>query len=131
MLKKVASAELRVHVVWVPILPSDDEAAARQAAARFAEPRLRSYWDPDRALGNALGRVLALPPGRLDEGRAQGIAWDVYLLYERGARWSEPAPAPTFWMHQLDQVTPVVAPELDGAALRARVEAALGVVRKF
>ena len=118
--------ELRAYVVWIPILPGDDAAAAERAAASVHDARATQLWDGGRALGDALGRVLGLPAR--GAGRAYGVAWDVYLLYPRGARWPGAAgelTRPAMWMQQLDDVGPDVAPELDGRALRAEVEASL------
>jgi hypothetical protein len=118
--KQLRSPDLRVYVVWVPILPDDDAQAAARAARRFTDPRVAHYWDPDRALGLSLGARLGVPPR--DPGRTTGVAWDVYLLYGRGARWAD---APVFWMSQLDDMPAVKAPRLDGAALRERLGALL------
>jgi hypothetical protein len=108
---------VRVDVVWVPILDGDDLPAARHACAALAAP-IGCYWDAARTLSSALGAALGLR--RRDDG-SPGLAWDVYLLYDRGARWSTPPPAPAFWMHQLTGALPL-APRLDGAALRRRVD---------
>jgi hypothetical protein len=45
-------------------------------------------------VGDAFARSLKL----------QGTAWDVYLVYDRNVRWdgADP-PAPSFWMHQLQE----------------------------
>jgi hypothetical protein len=49
-------------------------------------------WDGERASGTLMAKTLAL----------KGSAWDVYLLYAPGVKWTgEQPPAPTFWMHQL------------------------------
>jgi hypothetical protein len=116
VVKPAAAPELRAYVIWLPILPGDSAAAAAQAAARCGEPRASYYWDPDRALGEELGKALALPPR--ETGRISGMAWDVYLLFERDARWNA---APAFWMQQLDDVPATTAPRLNTAALRARL----------
>jgi hypothetical protein len=115
---KGAAAELRVYVVWEPILPDDDAPSAARAARGFADPRVTQYWDPDRTLGLVLGERLGVPPR--DPGRVTGVAWDVYLLFGRGARWAD---APALWMNQLDDVPLSKAPKLDGAALRERLRA--------
>lgn len=111
-------------MVWIPILASDTFEAARSAAGRFGDRRIRHYWDPRRALGVALGKALGLPPSKRERGRETGVAWDVYLLYPRGARWGDAAPLPSFWMHQLEQLEGSPQPALDAAALRASVERA-------
>ena len=120
VIKPTAAPGLRAYVIWLPILPDDSAAAAAHAAARSAEPRVSHYWDPDRALGEELGKALALPSR--EAGHTSGVAWDVYLLFERGTRWGA---APAFWMHQLDDVPATTAPRLSTPALRARLNALL------
>lgn len=89
-------ARLRGFVVWLPMLPSDSKEAAGAQAASFVDGRLAQQWDGDRASGNLLARTLGL----------KGSAWDVYLLYAPGVKWTgEQPPVPTFWMHQLREET--------------------------
>jgi hypothetical protein len=83
---------LRGFVVWLPMLSTDSEEAAANQAAAFTDRRLRQEWDGKRSSGTLLARTLKL----------QGPAWDVYLLYAPGVKWTgENPPQPTFWMHQL------------------------------
>ena len=90
--KHANDARLRGFVVWLPMLPSDSKDAAGAQAASFVDGRLVQHWDADRASGNLLAKTLGL----------KGAAWDVYLLYAPGVKWSgEQPPTPTFWMHQL------------------------------
>jgi hypothetical protein len=124
VLDKLRSPDLRVYWVWLPILPRDDLAVARRSAAQFPDTRGIHFWDGERALGWSLGELLTLPAR--DAAHAHGVAWDVYLLYARGVRWKPgaAAPSPTFWMHQLWGADKL-APLLDGAVLRTRVETLL------
>ena len=72
--------------------------------------RARSYWDPGETLGRAYQEILPTP----------GPAWDVYLLFARGVRWTTHLPPrPNFWMHQLGGVTN--APRLDPGVLKTHV----------
>ena len=85
-------ARLRGFVVWLPMLPSDSKETAGAQAASFVDQRLVQQWDGDRSSGNLMAKTLAL----------KGSAWDVYLLYAPGVKWTgDQPPAPTFWMHQL------------------------------
>ncbi len=105
---------------WVPMLPADNERAAREAARRFAGERARHYWDADRWLAGTLGVALSLPaiapPG---EPRPRALAWDVYLAYGRGVADIE---RPDFWMHQLNVSH---APLLNAEVWLAKVQALL------
>ena len=115
MLKTIPDKDLAVFTIWMPVLERDDLLAAREATSRLADSRVRHYWDGQRALGYTLGRTLQLKESQL--------AWDVYLVYGRGAQWtSGPLPSPKDWMHQLSVEGPertLVGEEL---ALRVRRE---------
>ena len=85
-------ARLRGFVVWLPMLASDSETAASAQASGFIDARVVQQWDSERMSGKVVAKTLSL----------KGSAWDVYLLYEPGVKWTgEAPPAPTFWMHQL------------------------------
>ena len=96
VLKNVFSSteakDLRGFIAWVPMKPADDPGSAAVQAAGLRDARLTEAWDGERAAGALFASMLKL----------KGTAWDVYLLYPRGARWEGNAPpAPIFWMHQL------------------------------
>src|SRR5205823_15044478 len=87
-----SETRLRGFVVWLPMLPSDSEKAAGVQAGSFVDSRIVQQWDGDRVAGKVVATALGL----------KGNAWDVYLLYAPGVKWTgETPPAPTFWMHQL------------------------------
>jgi len=111
LLAALPGAALAVRYVWLPMLPGDTFEAAAAVATRLREPRAKHYWDGDRRLGRRLGDALSIPP----EAQGGGIAWDVYLLYGRGAK---DIAAPGFWMHQLALTQ---APRLDAEEFRRRV----------
>jgi hypothetical protein len=112
------------YVVWVPILRGDDMTAASEAAHTYDRPGVEHYWDGSRALAIELGAALAIPPSRFERGPEHGVAWDVYLLYDRSARWTALG-KPTAWMHQLTQLEGTQAVRLDADGLRTRL---LGIV---
>jgi len=116
LLAALPHSNLRAYYVWVPMLPPDGEAAAADAAAHFAEPRARHYWDGERRLARELGEALHISArDSIGAGDGPGFAWDVYLAYGRGVA---ALAAPTFWMHQLAATH---APRLDAEAFRQRV----------
>ncbi|MSP61548.1 MAG: hypothetical protein EXR72_14660 [Myxococcales bacterium] len=124
VLRPLPSDDLRVYIVWVPILDRDDRSAAQQATPMLDDRRATQFFDGSGQLARSLGAVLAIPP-RAEESARTGIAWDVYLAYPRGARFGDGPPLPSLWMHQLSQVDPGRAPRLDGEVLRARIAALL------
>ncbi len=112
LLAAVPHPDLRLSYVWVPVLPPDNIDAARAAVEGLPEPRAAHYWDGERQLAQRLGESLRITA---QQSRA-GLAWDVYLAYERGA---SDLFRPRFWMHQLGVTH---APRLDTATFRQRVE---------
>lgn len=115
VLDTISDPSLRAYVAWVPILPDDKGAAARESRTLVPNARAAHFWDAGRALPPLFAAVLGLPEG--------WPAWDVYLLYDRGATWEQEPPAPSYWEHQLgDQPA---APKLDGMRFAAKVRAIL------
>ena len=94
VLAKIPDEGLSVHVVWTPVLKSDNFEATRSAQKLIPDPRALHYWDGDQNLGKAYGSVLELPRGR-------ELAWDIYFAYEEGVIWEETVPVPSHWVHQL------------------------------
>jgi len=120
LLAALPEARLRTYYVWVPMLPADDEAAARAAAKRFDEPRATHYSDRDRHLSRRMAQALAIDTRRsAGAGDKPEFAWDVYLAYGRGPKDIE---RPDFWMHQLAVEH---APRLSADQWRHRVGAML------
>ena len=111
----VPHPDLRLRYVWVPVLPPDNIDAARAAAEGLTEPRAAHYWDGERRLAQRLGESLGITA----QQSLAGLAWDVYLAYERS---ESDLFRPSFWMHQLGVTH---APRLDTAAFRRRVEGLL------
>ena len=89
---KIDDPRLRGFVVWLPMLSDDDQREAELQATTFTDPRVTQRWDGRRESGTRFSKTLQL----------KSAAWDVYLLYAPGVKWSgETPPQPTFWMHQL------------------------------
>jgi len=62
------------------------------------DARARHYWDGGKVVGAAY-RTLQLGSRTLDLGAE---AWDVWLLFDKKARWTASGPpAPAWWEHQL------------------------------
>lgn len=109
VLERVGSPDLRAYAVWVPILLPDVEVSVPSATRRMKDPRVTHFWDGDAEVVRAGAALLRL---------GDKPAWDVYLVFDRDARWGEQLPAPAYWMHQIN-----LDPErtLDGDEFRREV----------
>ena len=58
-------------------------------------PHIRHYWDGDQRVGAAVQHFV--------EG-LDSPAWDFWMLYEPGVLWSDTAPEPDWWEHQLSSL---------------------------
>lgn len=85
ILEKNPAADLRVYAVWLSMVLTDSR--ARWSDRLMPDPRVVHLWDA----AHAVGRWFAKNP---DPPYTDGeIAWDVYYLYDRDARWkARPAP---------------------------------------
>ena len=119
VLRKLESTErLKVHVVWTPVMATDNLAAAMHSRDIITDGRATHYWDADQSLGKTYTRFVELPEGN------DTLAWDIYFVYEPGSRWGEAdAPAPADWWHQLSFGDRYLA---DGDGLRAALQSAAG-----
>ncbi len=94
MLQKIASDDLSIHVVWTPVLSSDDFESTSTAKKLIQDARAVHYWDGEQSLGLAYGKVVRLPRGR-------ELAWDIYFAFGPDVVWEDEVPPPTAWAHQL------------------------------
>ena len=87
---------MRVYVVWSSQQGAHEQHVA-SASRLMADPRVRHYWDGNKLVGRAFEPIIG----------SNVPAWDTYLLFDRNAVWTEATPpAPTWWEHQLDGMTP-------------------------
>lgn len=107
--------DLRVFLVWSPMLKRDNEQTAREAAATVKDPRVRQFLDLQRHAGAALRRELfpdarasilkALSPDHPLREYTEASApdkpeWDIYLSYRGEALWRDRIPRPDRWIRQ-------------------------------
>ena len=111
ILESLKTDNVKVYVVWTPVLREDDRMNADNATQLIQHDRAQHFWDDDKSLGLSFGKIVTLP-------RERTLAWDVYFLFDQEAEWKNQPPAPIEWMHQLgiDEKT------LDGDKLRTTVE---------
>ena len=115
VLDRYPDLDTAVHVVWLPMLGSDNEASAKKSSLMYTDSRVRQYWDAEKSSGWAYTNDLFSDMGermktaiagdeqlqRDVQPRGQGPMWDIYMLYEPGAKWGETVPEPTSWVMQM------------------------------
>ena len=118
VLKKNADSRLRVYIIWIPMRPMDDRAAAEKRSSEWMDKRLTYFWDRDRLAGRLWQRVLNRP----------GPAWDIYLIYGADAQWKEEPAGPDFWMSNpagMDRA----APAMNEPEFTAKIRELLGKIK--
>lgn len=121
VLETVATSQLAVYVVWIPVLNFQDEPTLQKnglkESSRVSDRRAIHYTDPNGFSGKQYSSVLNFP--------YHAPAWDVYLAFPAGVRWEDRAPAPTSWMYQGEAVDG--GQRLDGHKLAEEVQQLLTV----
>lgn len=110
-----AGQNLRVLVVWEPMLPTDWRPPSRSTLARVPDLRTRQFWDPKHLVAGALREsAKQKPPQPGPECCIQkGFYWDDAILYAPHERW-EDEPVPSFWNGPVVHVIPGLKNALNG-----------------
>jgi hypothetical protein len=85
LLREMNGKDMRVFVVWEPVLPTDFTAPSTAALARIPDLRAAQYWDRERVLSRLLG-----------EHNRRSLVWDYIAVYAPGARWEDAPPKPVY-----------------------------------
>ncbi len=93
-MKDIPSEDLRMYVVWLPILRSDDRFSAYLRSPEYKDDRVSYFWDDDQLTGIEWADVIDY----------NQVAWDIYFLYGKDTPWDESPSKPDYWMHQLGQL---------------------------
>jgi len=78
-------ANVRVFVVWEPVLATDFAAPSTAALARIPDVRASQYWDRKRVLSHLLG-----------ERNRSTVVWDSIAVYAPGTLWQDTPPKPVY-----------------------------------
>ena len=92
MLEQHPEAELQVYVVWEPILPMDWFRPTSSVLSRIPDARVTQFWDEEHLLARRLAEDARDPQPKPECCEADGILWDLAVVYPVGARWSEQLP---------------------------------------
>jgi len=96
---------LRVFVVWEPVLPSDWISPSTFTMRRTSDSRVQQYWDKGRLLSKAMG-----------EHDSSDIVWDWVGIYFGDAVWEGQPPKPIFDDGPVVRVIPAFTNALEHAA---------------
>jgi hypothetical protein len=94
VLREKGAANVRVFVVWEPVLDTDWGRPSPSLTGYVTDRRAIHFWDHDRKLSAWYGgpaRLDALAGERKIAFRMQDVLWDAALVYPPGARWGSPA----------------------------------------
>jgi hypothetical protein len=120
VLNKIKDDRLRVYVVWLPTRDGDNESAARNAMQYLVDSRVRHFWVNDLFLAEGFKKPLGLK---------EEVAWDVYLLFPKGATWRPRVPDPVLFMNLGRNEMPASS-VLNGIKLADEIRKLLGNARK-
>ena len=86
LLREINSDNVRVFVIWEPVLPTDFVAPSTAALARIPDARAEQYWDRKRAMSHLLG-----------ERDPSTVVWDYIAVYAPGTLWLAAPPKPIYY----------------------------------
>jgi hypothetical protein len=108
-LEKDGSSDVAVYIVWSSQSGAEERNVA-DAAELVSDRRTQHYWDGGQQVGKAFQPLLGTPDP----------AWDVWMLFDRSARWDgETPPRPAWWEHQLRGMAPEQLLDADRFARKA------------
>lgn len=82
ILERYPDAELRVYVVWLPVLPLD---ARFDVADVVVDRRATHFWDNEQVVSDALSDAFA---------SGGGVVWDAFFVFGPDATWNDRVPEP-------------------------------------
>ncbi len=85
LLEEQHASDVRVFVIWEPVLPSDLFAPSTSSLNRISDARASQYWDKPRVVSRSMG-----------EKDHDSIVWDIVAVYERGKFWEQAPPEPAY-----------------------------------
>jgi hypothetical protein len=85
LLQEDNGVNVRVFVVWEPVLATDFSAPSTSALARIPDVRASQYWDRKRVLSRLLG-----------ERNRSTVVWDSIAVYAPGTLWQDTPPKPVY-----------------------------------
>jgi hypothetical protein len=85
LLDEQRGQNIRVFVVWEPVLFSDFGAPSTATLKRVSDLRASQYWDKGHLVSRLLG-----------ERDSSSVVWDYVAVYELGKVWGQSPPEPAY-----------------------------------
>lgn len=85
VLDRIPNPNLKVYVVWEPVVRADSEEASYAASRLVSDPRVQQFWSGSRFTGHSFATLV-----RKD---GQQI-WDSFLIFGGDKKWTDAAPVP-------------------------------------
>lgn len=82
ILQRYPDADLRVYVVWLPVMPLD---ARFDVADLLVDGRATHFWDNERLVSDALDDAYGSP---------RQLVWDAFFVFSPEATWGDRPPTP-------------------------------------
>ncbi len=100
LLSAYPDADVRVLVIWLPVIASDQGAPTDDVRKPLQDPRVIEFWDADKWASPRMmerATLMVRAQGEEPDFGPDEIAWDLIALYPAGVGWEEPFPAPSWW----------------------------------
>jgi len=100
LLTKYPDADVRVLVVWEPVILTDLGPPMRGVRRPLSDPRVVEFWDEKRWLSPRMVERAAMIAREKGEDPPLGpdeVAWDVIAIFPPGTLWENPFPAPSWY----------------------------------
>ena len=100
LLHKYPAADVRVLVVWEPVILTDIGKPLQAVRRPLADPRVTEFWDEKRWLSpRMIERAAMIARGKGEEPPLgpDEIAWDVIAMFPPGTLWEDPFPVPSWY----------------------------------
>jgi len=100
LLRKYPQADVRVLVVWEPVILTDIGKPGHGVRQPLSDPRVTEFWDEKRWLSPRMierAALIARAKGEEPPLGPDDIAWDVIAIFPEGTLWEDPFPVPSWY----------------------------------